>query len=344
MKASGQTNLFVSGSPSLAVPPRAVHGCGPAHCLEIDVEAFVRDHRFTGIFELKHRFTTEHRNRSYNVDVRKHEPHAVRPAGDVAHLRLLTFNIQSGTPANSYREYLTSSWRHVLPSAVRQENLEAIAGLVMDYDMVGLQEVDSGSLRSGFINQSRYIATHAAMPYWFHQSNRKVGTMAYSGNGFLAHYVPDSIEEHRLPGAIPGRGALFLNFGGASGLTVAVVHLALGQLARASQLKYLHEKLRGQRHVVVMGDFNAEAESAKLRAFCEALDLDAPTRAVASFPSWKPQRSLDHILVSRTLKTGAAEVIDVGYSDHLPVAVKVEWPEGLELKPAATPAISTSAG
>ncbi len=79
-------------------------------------------------------------------------------------LRLLTFNIQSGTPANSYREYLTSSWRQVLPSAVRVENLEAIAGLVMDYDMVGLQEVDSGSLRSGFINQSRYIATHAALP------------------------------------------------------------------------------------------------------------------------------------------------------------------------------------
>jgi endonuclease/exonuclease/phosphatase family metal-dependent hydrolase len=276
--------------------------------------------------------------------VTKHQPHAERPAGDVAHLRLLTFNIQSGTPANSYREYLTSSWRHVLPSAVRQENLEAIAGLVMDYDMVGLQEVDSGSLRSGFINQSRYIATHAAMPYWFHQSNRKVGTMAYSGNGFLAHYEPDSIEEHRLPGAIPGRGALFLNFGGESGLTVAVVHLALGQLARASQLKYLHEKLQGQRHVVVMGDFNAEAESTKLSQFCEALNLDAPTRTVASFPSWKPQRSLDHILVSRTLKTGAAEVIDVGYSDHLPVAVKVEWPEGLELKPAEAPAFSTSAG
>lgn len=262
--------------------------------------------------------------------------------GDPSHLRLLTFNIQSGTPANSYREYLTSSWRHVLPSAVRQENLEAIAGLVMDYDMVGLQEVDSGSLRSGFINQSRYIATHASMPYWFHQSNRKVGTMAYSGNGFLAHYEPDSIEEHRLPGAIPGRGALLLNFGGTSGLTVVVVHLALGQRARGSQLKYLHNQLQGQRHIVVMGDFNAEAENSKLSEFCDALDLNAPTRAVASFPSWKPQRALDHILVSRTLNTEAAEVIDVGYSDHLPVAVKVEWPEGLVLKPAEMSAFSTS--
>lgn len=252
-------------------------------------------------------------------------------------LRLLTFNIQSGTPANSYREYLTSSWRQVLPSAVRNENLEAIAGLVMDYDMVGLQEVDSGSLRSGFINQSRYIATHAAMPYWFHQSNRKVGTMAYSGNGFIARFEPDNIEEHRLPGAIPGRGALFLNFGGASGLSVVVVHLALGQMARGRQLRYIQEQLQGQRHVVVMGDFNAGVDSPKLSQFCEALNLAAPTADLASYPSWKPQRALDHVLVSRNLETQAAEVIDVGYSDHLPVGLEIKLPEDVEFKRPAPP-------
>lgn len=252
-------------------------------------------------------------------------------------LRLLTFNIQSGTPANSYREYLTSSWRQVLPSAVKNENLEAIAGLVMDYDMVGLQEVDSGSLRSGFINQSRYIATHAAMPYWFHQSNRKVGTMAYSGNGFLARYEPDNIEEHRLPGAIPGRGALLLNFGGNEGLTIAVVHLALGKMARGRQLKYLSDQLEGQKHVVVMGDFNADVDSLKLKEFCETLELAAPTRDLLSFPSWKPQRALDHVLVSATLATRASEAIDVGYSDHLPVGVEIDLPEGLGLRRASPP-------
>lgn len=252
-------------------------------------------------------------------------------------IRLLTFNIQSGTPANSYREYLTSSWRHVLPSAVKNENLEAIAGLVMDYDMVGLQEVDSGSLRSGFINQSRYIATHAAMPYWFHQSNRKVGTMAYSGNGFLARFEPDNIEEHRLPGAIPGRGALFLNFGGSEGLTVVVVHLALGQKARGRQLAYLSDQLQGQKHVVVMGDFNANVASSKLADFCETLELAAPTRDLLSFPSWKPQRALDHVLVSASLATRSTEVIDVGYSDHLPVGVEIELPDGLKLRRASPP-------
>lgn len=261
-----------------------------------------------------------------------------------ASLKLLSFNIQSGTPANSYREYLTSSWRQVLPSALRVENLDAISGLVTDYDMVGLQEVDSGSLRSGFINQSRYIATHAALPYWFHQSNRKVGTMAYSGNGFLSRFEPDSVEEHRLPGAIPGRGALFLNYGGASGLTIVVVHLALGQLARGAQLKFLRKQLAGQRHVVVMGDFNAPPESTKLANFCEALDLDVPTRGLASYPSWKPQRALDHVMVSRTLCSRAAEAIDVGYSDHLPVGIEVELPDEIVLRPADPPLAGFESG
>jgi endonuclease/exonuclease/phosphatase family metal-dependent hydrolase len=272
--------------------------------------------------------------RAYDCSVQTYSPNSTDTG---RRLRLLTFNIQSGTPANSYREYLTSSWRQVLPSAVRVENLEAIAGLVMDYDMVGLQEVDSGSLRSGFINQSRYIATHAALPYWFHQSNRKVGTMAYSGNGFLSRFEPDTIEEHRLPGAIPGRGALFLNFGGDDGLTLAVVHLALGQLARGAQLKYLVRKLRDRRNLVVMGDFNAAPDSTKLANFCDQLDLEVTTDGLASYPSWKPQRALDHVLVSRSLDTARAEVIDVGYSDHLPVGVEIALPGEIQLRPATPP-------
>ncbi len=247
-------------------------------------------------------------------------------------LRLLSFNIQSGVPGNSYRDYLRNSWRQVLPSAVRVENLNAIAGLIRDYDLVALQEADVGSLRSGFLNQTRNLADQAHLPYWVHQPNRKVGAMAHSGNGFLARYEPASAEEHRLPGAIPGRGALILRYGSPDqGLTVAVVHLALGQLARRAQLKYLREQLAPARHLVVMGDFNCEASSRKLSLFQAALGLSAPTCGLASYPSWKPQRSLDHILLSKTLLAHDAQVVDVGFSDHLPVALTVTLPQGMSL-------------
>jgi len=249
-------------------------------------------------------------------------------------LRLLSFNIHAATSAAGFHHYLMHSWRQVLPHAQRVHNLDEIAALVAEYDMVGLQEVDSGSLRSGYVNQSRYIAAHAGMPYWFHQANRKVGTMAYAGNGFLARYQPRAVEEHRLPGAIPGRGSLVMRFGGDNGLVVAVVHLALGPRARGQQLEYMSRQLEGEPRLIVMGDLNTRAGTTAVRAFREVLDLEAPTAGLASYPSWQPQRAIDHILVSRGLKTRDERVIETTVSDHCPVALTVEIPAEVELEPA----------
>ena len=260
-------------------------------------------------------------------------------------LRLLSYNIQAGTSTARYRHYVTHSWRQVLPHSQRVENLDAISDFVAEFDMVALQEADSGSLRSGFINQSKYLATHAGMPFWCHQSNRKVGTVAYAGNGFLTHYRPDAVEEHRLPGVIPGRGTLLVRFGdGAEGLDVAVVHLALGKRARTQQLRFLARELDSSRNLVVMGDFNTGADSKTVREFCEAMALKAPTAGLSSYPAWQPQRAIDHILVSSRLEVDSAEVFDVAYSDHLPVAVEIELPEGVELPEATRPVIAVESG
>lgn len=263
---------------------------------------------------------------------------------DVRKLRLLSFNIQAGTSTAKYRHYVTHSWRQVLPHSQRIENLDAISGFIAPFDMVGLQEADSGSLRSGFINQSKYIAAHAGMPFWCHQSNRKVGSVAYAGNGFLSRYEPDAVEEHRLPGVIPGRGTLLARFGGgADGLDIAVVHLALGKRARKQQLKFLSRELDSGRNLVVMGDFNTSADSDSVQEFCDVMALSAPTSGLASYPAWQPQRAIDHILVSRSLRAGVAEVHDLPHSDHLPVALEIELPVGLELSPAH-PVVSVESG
>lgn len=256
-------------------------------------------------------------------------------------LRLLSFNIQAGTSTARYHHYVTHSWRQVLPHSQRVDNLNAIADLVASYDVVALQEVDAGSLRSGYINQSRYLATQSSMPFWCHQPNRKVGTVAYAGNGLLSRYEPDAVEEHRLPGVIPGRGTLLARYGlGSGGLDVAVVHLALGKRARIQQLRFLARELDSGRHLVVMGDFNTHVDSDPVREFLDTLALRAPTRGLPSYPSWQPQRAIDHILVSRTLKVGAARVLDITYSDHCPVAVEIELPESVRLLEPTRPVLS----
>ena len=122
-------------------------------------------------------------------------------------LRLLSCNIQAGSSTQRYRDYVSRSWSHVLPHGKRN-NLAAIADLSADYDIVGLQESDAGSLRSGFTNQTRRIAELAGFPYWSHQSNRRVSGITHSANGLLSREHPTELLDYALPGRVGGRGAL----------------------------------------------------------------------------------------------------------------------------------------
>jgi endonuclease/exonuclease/phosphatase family metal-dependent hydrolase len=72
----------------------------------------------------------------------------------------------------------------------------------------------------------------------------------------------------------------------------------------------------------------------------DTLALKAPTRGLATYPSWQPQRAIDHILISEGLKSGTAEVLNVDYSDHCPVAVDILLPREVRLKEASGSAIS----
>lgn len=247
-------------------------------------------------------------------------------------LKLLSYNIQAGTSTGRYHEYVTRSWRQILPNNQRVANLDAIADLVRDYDIVALQEVDCGSLRSGFLNQAKYLATHARFPWWNHQGNRKVGIVAHAGNGLLSRFEPSAIEEHRLPGAIPGRGAMVIRYGeGQRALWLVVLHLALGRRARTQQLDYVAALVREYPHVVVMGDFNSGPGSREVRGFCDQAGLVQPAEPILTFPSWQPQRAIDHILVSPNMRVSELRALPVTFSDHQPLSMVVDLDEDVEL-------------
>lgn len=247
-------------------------------------------------------------------------------------LRLLSYNIQTGVSSSSYRQMLTHSWKHVLPHPERIENLGRIAQMLSGYDLVGLQEVDAGSLRSGFINQTEFIARKASFPFWFHQTNRKLGKLAQHSNGLLSRFRPTEIDDHKLPGAIPGRGALFVRFGGTDeSLVVVILHLALGRRARARQLAYVSEVARDFRHVVIMGDMNCRSDSPEILTLLRSSQLREPAHDLYTWPSWRPERNIDHILVSDSLQVERAQVLSETYSDHLPIAMDIFVPGDIRL-------------
>ncbi|MDO8696004.1 MAG: endonuclease/exonuclease/phosphatase family protein [Pseudomonas sp.] len=245
------------------------------------------------------------------------------PAGGC--LRLLSFNIQVGISTERYRHYLTRGWQHLLPHPGRAANLQKIGALINDYDLVALQEVDGGSLRSGFINQVEHLAQLGRFPFWYQQLNRNLGHLAQHSNGVLTRLHPSVLEDHPLPGP-QGRGAILLRFGeGKDALLVVMMHLALGSRTRTLQLAYIRELIVGHRHVVLMGDMNTHAADLLERSPLRDLGLLAP-QVQATFPSWQPQRCLDHILLSPELGLVKVEVLPMPISDHLPVAVEIRLP------------------
>ncbi|HSX71507.1 MAG TPA: endonuclease/exonuclease/phosphatase family protein [Pseudomonas sp.] len=245
-------------------------------------------------------------------------------------LRLLSFNIQVGISTGRYHHYLTRSWQHLLPHPGRAGNLQRIGALLGDYDLVALQEVDGGSLRSGYVNQVERLAELGDFPYWYQQLNRNLGRMAQHSNGVLSRLRPDRLEDHPLPGP-PGRGAILLRFGeGPDALVVLNLHLALGARTRTRQLAYVRELIEGHRHVVLMGDMNTHAVELLQHSPLRELGLVAP-QIEATFPSWRPQRCLDHILLSPELVLERVEVLSQPISDHLPVAVDIRLPTGNNL-------------
>ncbi len=242
-------------------------------------------------------------------------------------LRLLSYNIQTGVATQRYRQYLTQSWKHVLPHPERLDNLDRISGFLSDYDVVGLQEVDGGSLRSGFVNQTEYLALAARFPYWRDQTNRDFGKLARHSLGVLSRLTPSAVKELRLPGMIPGRGALALRFGhGEHALHVVILHLALGRRARLQQFARIVEHIGGCRHVVVMGDFNALPDSLEMNWLLNQTGLQEPTDGLHTFPSWRPARNIDHILVSQSIEVLGIRVLDRQISDHLPIEMEIRLP------------------
>lgn len=250
---------------------------------------------------------------------------------DCRELKLLSFNIQAGSSVEKYRHYITRSMQHVLPHPRKARNLNDIAKLATEYDLVALQEVDAGSLRTGFTNQVHYLAERGEFPYWSHQANRRLGRIAETSNGLLSRMEPSAVIDHRLPGAA-GRGALEVRFGRSrDGLRMIIAHLSLSARARREQFAYLADVIEDHPHVVLMGDFNCTLESGECHTLFAGSTLCAPKDPPHTFPSWAPQRAIDHILMSKTLRMKSLETLPLLVSDHLPLATTVALPESCRL-------------
>jgi endonuclease/exonuclease/phosphatase family metal-dependent hydrolase len=271
------------------------------------------------------------------------EYHAPEPVVETAaeagrKLKLITYNIQVGIASRRYRHYLTHSWKHVLPHAESFSNLDRIAELVNGFDIVALQEADAGSFRSLFINQIEFLARRGNFPHFYFQTNRNLGKIAQHSNGLLSRFAATHFIEHRLPGLIPGRGLIEVHYGEASNpLVMLLVHLGLSKRARLRQILYISRIVNQYRHVMVMGDFNCRTRSEEMNMLVDCTGLCPPVDDLPTFPSWRPNRNIDHVLVSPSIRIEEVQVLQHPLSDHLPIGVEVTLPGDLNFGAARQP-------
>ncbi len=252
------------------------------------------------------------------------QPAITRPGNT---LRVLSCNILAGARVKRYHEYVTRSWGAVLPGKYKLGNLDKLANSIADFDVVGLQEADAGSIRSGFLNQTRYLAEVSGLPYWSHQPNRRLSNVSHTANGLISRVAPDEVLDYPLPGRLGGRGVLLAQYGdGEDALTVAVAHLSLGIQSRVRQIDFIADLLRDRANVVLMGDFNCPPDSPELRTLFERTELVRPGTPKPTFPSWHPNRAIDHILVSAQIDVERMWTLPPAFSDHLPLAAEIHVP------------------
>ena len=129
-------------------------------------------------------------------------------------------------------------------------------------------------------------------------------------------------------GRIAGRGVLLARFGeGDAAWHLAVTHLSLGAKSRQLQLGFLAELLSAFPRLVLMGDFNCDPEQPEMQALYRKTRLQPPDRRVPTFPSWRPQRAIDHMLVTPDLPVAEMQALPAAQSDHLALSVALDVPE-----------------
>jgi len=215
---------------------------------------------------------------------------------------------------------LTHSYRYVLPHRQVLTNLNLIADQLKGFDIIALQETDSGSFRTYQIHQAQYIAYRTGMPYYHTQITRDVGRIASISLALLCSQPCEKLIRHRLPASRHGRGLMEAVFRiNHRPVAVLVTHLSLRKTNRMRQIRFLVQRLKRYPSAILMGDLNCEPGSTEFSYLLEHTMLQNVADRPCTFPSWQPQRRLDHILATGDLAVEHLHTMPFVCSDHLPV-------------------------
>lgn len=237
-------------------------------------------------------------------------------------MRLLLYNIRYGIGFGSSMRWPVPGVGYLMGN---RDNLQRITDFIKSQnpDIVGLVEVDSGSIRTRRINQAEAIARalgHYSVyqcKYGVSSVNKMVPIVRKQGNAFLAaprvhgerfHYFEKGIKRLTIELELED-------------CAVFLVHLSLKYRHRQAQLHSLHDLVVASRKpVIIAGDFNTFWGGHEIYLFMKAAGLkSANVEGLPSYPSRAPRRELDFVLYGKGIEITDFRIPSVQLSDHLPL-------------------------
>jgi len=198
----------------------------------------------------------------------------------------------------------------------------------VDPDIVGLIEVDTGSIRSRMVNQAESIASELGMntsyetKYAERSINQLLPIVRKQGNAFLA---AERVHGERFHYFDTGIKRLIIELEMAH-FAVFLVHLSLKYRHRHLQLRHLHDLIEAtEKPVIVAGDFNTFWGDNEIYLFKRAAGLEsANVDGRPTYPARAPRKELDFVLYQRGIRITGFDIPDSRLSDHLPLVCDFE--------------------
>lgn len=215
-------------------------------------------------------------------------------------------------------------------------DLKRIAQIIKETqaNIIGLQEVDRFyGARSEFKDQAKELATLLNCDYHYAPNVKKsaehpddesheYGIATFSRYPILStkHILLESFGQEQ-------RGVLKVTID-VEGETVSVynTHLCLDSDNRYAQMTELIDMISDDPYPsILLGDFNAQPESDAITLLREQTDLIDTFEHISpafTIPSNQPNRRIDYIFTSSSIKSENQTVIQTEASDHLPILTR----------------------
>src|SRR5664280_1859757 len=203
-------------------------------------------------------------------------------------VRLLIYNIRYATGTGP-------AFHLPVPGAGYLRSSRQVLSRITDFikrqdpDVVGLIEVDTGSIRTGMVNQADFIAQSLGhystfeCKYGVSSVNHLVPIVRKQANAFLA---APRVRGERFHYFDTGIKRLIIELE-LDDVCIFLVHLSLKYRHRQYQLRTLHDLVvRSPKPVIIAGDFNTFWGTHEIYLFMRASGLrSANTEGLLSFPS-----------------------------------------------------------